>query len=282
MSRSAILILLVPFYVLFNIILPLSLSFILLVVFRHIVRKVKVKLSYLELILTIGSALFILGIIVYVSNHNNSLLARLYQNPGIYLSWRFAIAFLIGVPISIAIRKYPESQPGIRSKPTSKIILFALLIFFIGLLLLPLVFFSFGQQMIFGYLQSIRYNPWQIILPILLAIGLHFYFLKSIINRSNRYRRGLFSATLIIWIIGILFLSTATVLYLRPNRYHYSNPNWQVDYLSKKYATVITYEKLHSNPQSLQIAVEQPVSTSIVFKYLTFGEKAIDYSALND
>jgi hypothetical protein len=282
MPHPVIMMLFIPSCVLFVIFLPLALSFILLKVFRHIGRRVAVKLSYLEVILTIASALIILGIIVYVSNHDNVLLAWLYQNPGIYLSWRFAIAFLVGVPISIAIRKYPESQPGIRSKPRSKIILFSLLILFIGILLLPPVFFSFAQQLIFGYLQSMRYNPWQIALPILFAIGLHFYFLKSLLVKSTQYRRILFSTTLIVWIIGVLFLSTATILYLKPNRYHYSNPNWQVDYLSEKYATTITYEKLHENPQSLKIALDLPVTSSIAFKYLTFGEKAVDCSALND
>lgn len=262
--------------------LPIALSFILLIVFRHIFRKVTVKLSYLELILIIGSALFILGLLVYVTNHNNTFLAWLYRNPVISLSWRFAIAFLVGVPISIAIRKYPESQPGFRSKPKSIIVLFSLLVCGIGTSLSPLVFLGFGQQLIFGYLQSMIYNPWQIIFPILLAISLHFYFLKPILNRSNRYRRRLFSATLIIWITGILFLSTATVLYLKPNRYQDSDANWLKNYLSNKYGTTITYETLHENSPPLIMVKEQPVPASIVFKYLTFGETAIDCGALND
>lgn len=282
MSRNSILILLVPFYILFNIFLPLALSFILLVIFCHIGRKVAVKLSKLEIILTFCSALFILIIIGYVLIHDNSLISWVYRNSGLYLSWRFAIAFLIGVPISIAIRKYPDNKPAFSSKSKLNIVLFSLLILFIGILLLPIVFISFGKQLIFGYLQSMLYNPLQIVIPIILAIGLHFYFLKPILAKSNQYRQLLFSTTLIIWITGILFLSTSSLLFLRPTRYENLGCNWIKDYLSQKYAIKITYEKLDSYPQPLKIVKDQPIPSAVVFKYLTFGEKAIDYSSLND
>ncbi|MDI6784507.1 MAG: hypothetical protein QME64_10490 [bacterium] len=52
--------------------------------------------------------------------------------------------------------------------------------------------------------------------------------------------------------------------------------------MSKKYRVIITDEKLASYPKPMKVAQEQPISSGLVFKYLTFGEKAVDYSALND
>lgn len=263
------------FFFIFITVIAISISLILLKLFRYIGRKS--NLSKPEKIVAGNSVFFILGIIVLVLFQYDNYPGWIYRNPIIYFSWRFAIAFLIGLPIMIAIRKYPETIPKLSWKTIGYNILFGLLIVCFAALLLPIVFFCSAYQFMFGYLPAIQYNPIQILIPLIAAIGLHYYYLKPVLHKATLLRKILFSSALILWIIGIMLMLTTPIIYLKPTNY-----NWYTEYLRQKYGVRFTHRELVSYPKPIKIVQEQLAPAGLVIKYLTFGEKAVDYSALND
>jgi hypothetical protein len=142
-------------------------------------------LTKLEWKIVFASGLFIIIVIAIVLLGHNSRISWVYRSPLFYLPFRFAIVYLIGIPIFIAVRNNVLISDQTAKK---KAILYGFIItVLITLMLLRLpklnilaLIIYFGAfQLMFGYFPAIYHNPIQIILPFAIAVGVHLYFYKT-------------------------------------------------------------------------------------------------------
>jgi hypothetical protein len=146
------------------------------------------------------------------------------------------------------------------------------------LVLVPLAFYGTVYLVMFGYFQSILHNPWQVLVPFLLAISVHLYFSRSALRHYSRRRRISYCTWLPFVAALLLCAVTFPVIFLPPVSY-----DWCAEYLSAKYGLegTILYH-METLPKPLAIVHDQPPPAGFVVEYLVFGEPAVDYSAMND
>jgi hypothetical protein len=251
--------------------------------YRIVIRKEK-GLSLFESKLAISAGLFIVIVIAIILVGHKTSISWIYRNPIFYLPFRFAIVYLIGIPIFLAARSSAQMQNKTAWK---KVILYGLIISIvltIGLIKYPsfgsaiLIIYPLVFQAMFGILPALYHNPIQMLIPFAIAIGVHLYFYNTRYLQSFKPKDIFYTIPLYIVVISFfLIIFTAPIIFLPPTNY-----DWFRDYLNQKYGVAIQYGNLTQFPQPLHIVNDIKPPTGLVCKYLVFGEKAVDYSAMTD
>jgi len=233
------------------------------------------KFSKTERYLSLGTLSYIILMLILVLLTHNSRLPWLYRNPIFYLPWQFAMVYLIALPI---VQRFKET----------KSINLKMIIFFIAMIiLLPLLShilrarnINFYTLTIFmGYVTVIYKNPWQVFLPMIIAIGLQLFLLRKYILKRTIIYRSIAIIVIPIWIfLAISSISTST-LFIYPSIFNYQ---WFQPYISQKYGVNAHPDVFEPKSKPISIVKDQPTPAGLTFKYLLFGEKAIDWLSMID
>ncbi|MFB3895077.1 MAG: hypothetical protein ACE14V_02125 [bacterium] len=223
---------------------------------------------YLTLVL-IGYVILVLGLVLVSHNSN---LAWVYRNPILSILWRFAVAYLIAIPIIHAVKENQFLDTKLYL--TAGIIL-------ILIILPPLtgIIMYYAINSFLGYFEVMLYNPWQVLIPISAAIiGQLWLIRKEAIPRRLIHRILLFLG-ISIWILFVLVPISTSTLFIPPDIMNY---RWFQPYISQKYGVKAQSDIFEDAPQPIYIVNDQPTPAGLKLKYLFYGEKAIDCFSMID
>ncbi|MDI6784508.1 MAG: hypothetical protein QME64_10495 [bacterium] len=77
----------------------------------------------------------------------------------------------------------------------------------------------------------------------------------------------------------ILAFITSPIHLIHPQTY---NDKWFRAYLSQKYGIDAHPDVFEKSPYPIPVVKNQPTPAGLVFKYLMFGERAVDYGSMID
>jgi len=194
----------------------------------------------------------------------------LYRNPVCSMLFRFALAYLVGVPVVLVFQTEKE---GDRKRRAAKMSLGAATLIVLGVSAYMSYF-----HVLFGYVPSVVINPWQVLVPLTLAILVHMLFSQSLLPKYSHKRRILFLVGFPLALMMTLWLVTWPVNLCGPGEYY-----WLDSYLSSKYGVEkgLTHGFL-DGPDAPVVVNEQPAPFGLVLRYLVFGERAVDDRAIFD
>lgn len=225
-------------------------------------RRLKVS----ELVVAGFVAVFILGLPLLAWKRGMEGSAFLYRNGFVAGLWRFAVVGLVAWGIKTLLTRRLGKVLALLS-----IVLFIFLGFIIFLLLLTPV----GFLPLFAFSPTVQYNALGFLIPFILALGLVLS-PHQIICCAPRHRSRLAFRFLIISVLASAFLVCISLIALAmtPN-----NHKWFAEYLAKKYP-VSPYSL--AELKALPAPNPPPPPLGLVTRYLIYGERAVDYSALDD
>jgi len=194
----------------------------------------------------------------------------LYRNPVCSMLFRFALAYLVGIPVVLVFQTEKE---GDRKRRVAKISLGVATLVVLGVSGYMSYF-----HVLFGYVPSVVINPWQVLVPLALAILVHLLLSLSPLADYSRRRRSFFLIGFPIALLMTLWLVTWPVNLCGPGEYY-----WLDSHLSSKYGVEkgLTHGFL-DGPDAPVVVNEQPAPFGLVLRYLVFGERAVDHSAILD
>jgi len=232
-------------------------------------------LSRAERTIAICSVMYVGGVILFaaIMAGTGKLVTFLYRNPVYYVPFRFAVTYLLGVPIALALRTRNLRWPRATDQRLETALLIA--VTFIATALLA--FMSLAHT-VFGYVPSFLINPRQVIIPSVLAILVHLVFSIALLRDYSRRRRILSIMALPVAVALCLWLVTWPVN-LWGFRYHRQLGT----YLSSKYG--LDHSNPHrflDGPDAPVVVNEQVAPFAMILRYLVFGERAVDHSAIFD
>ena len=126
--------------------------------------------------------------------------------------------------------------------------------------------------------SPVNQDALQILLPPALAFSCHLFFSRSVLFRRHILRMIADAGFLLACVAFSVWVISCPLILLGPTSY-----DWFREYLSSKYAVEIKGQStLRDLPQPAPIVDDQPVPGGLAVKYLIFGERSVDYSAMND
>jgi hypothetical protein len=241
-------------------------------VYLYLKKRSYTQLSQIKRFLSLILVAYVILIIGLVLISHNSKMSWIYRSPIINLPWRFAIVYLISIPIIQAIKE--QQYLDLKIYVISGIILM--------LLLLPPVtgFTMFYSITLFlGYFEVILYNPWQVFIPMVMAIIIQLWFFRKVAIKQSVIRRVMLIIGISIWTIMVIVpISTAT-LFMHPAVLNYK---WFQPYISQKYGIDAHPDVFEHSTKPIDIVNDQPTPAGLKIKYLMYGEKAIDNLSMID
>ncbi len=200
----------------------------------------------------------------------------LYRNSLWSMVFRFALAYLVGIPIVFVFRM--EKEHVLDGPVQKRRLLKAMLALETLVLVSALACMAFSCHLLFGYYPSMLINPWQVLIPLALAILVHLLFAVRLLSKYTIRRRVCYLVAFPVALVVTLWLVTWPVTLCGPHNYY-----WLGRYLSSKYATEGRYpHRFLDGPDAPAVASEQPTPFGLAVRYLVFGERAVDHSAIFD
>lgn len=223
---------------------------------------------YLALIL-ISYVILIFGLVLL--SHNLKV-SWIYRSPILYLPWRFAIAYLISIPIVQSIKE--KQYNDLKIYVISGIILFLILLPpFMGLIM------SYSIISVVGYFEVIHHNPWQVFIPMAAAIITQLWFFRKVVLQRKVISRIFLLIEIPVLIILVFVPISTSTLFIRPAALNYK---WFQPYISQKYGIDAHPDVFDDMPKPIIVVKDPPTPAGLTIKYLIYGEKAIDYLSMID
>lgn len=241
-------------------------------VYLYLKNRSYTRLSQFEFYLTlalVGYVILMLGLLLV---SHNAILSWIYRNPILSLLWRFAVAYLIAIPIIQAVKE--KQYLHLQTYIIAGIILIIILLppFSRFIMLFSIVSFV-------GCLEVISHNLWQVLIPIATVIILQVWLFRKVAVQRGLISRLLLPIIIPIWILFVLLSISTSTLFIPPDILNYQ---WFKPYISLKYGIDAHPDVFEDAKQPILIVSDQPTPVGLKLKYLFYGEKAIDYLSMID
>jgi len=240
--------------------------------------KLGPRLSPAERLIALSCLVYVIAIMftALVIANTASDIPLLYRNPLWSMVFRFALAYLVAIPVVVVFRMKKEQV--IDGPVPKRHLLKAMLALQTFVVVGASACMAFSCHLLLGYYPSMLVNPWQVLIPLALAILVHLLFSVRLLSKCTIGRRVFYVVALPAAAVVTLCLVTWPVTLCGPHNYY-----WLGRYLSSKYATEGRYpHRFLDGPDAPAVAEEQLTPFGLAVRYLVFGERAVDHSAIFD